>query len=189
MRHVSAVSLAPVHTRFGTTFARVVLSAVFAASGTALAQQCTPVTGNFNLTAPPDPGCGTGLLCLQGAFSGTLTGRSNSSLIGLQPVPNIKNAFIFTATSTLTRSDGKGSITTADVGVGTNCLNGPTSCMSSNEVLTITSGTGIYENAYGTIFLSGSYMAPPSVENPNPIGVYQGQICTGKPGRGGKDRG
>jgi hypothetical protein len=153
----------------------VALSVSLVFSGPAAADQCTPVSGNFALTPPPPPPCTTGILCLQGAFSGSLSGTSSSSLMGFQPVPNRTDAFIFTATSTLTVPGG--TVTTTDIGVGTNCLTGPISCTSSNEVLTITSGTGAYANAYGAIFLTGAYITgQPS--------AYQGQICIGKPKRG-----
>jgi hypothetical protein len=68
-------------------------------------------------------------------------------------------------------------VNTFDVGVGTDCAGPMGPCGSANEVLTITSGSGVYTQSYGTIFLSGQYlMGLP--------GAYQGRICTGKKGRG-----
>jgi len=159
----------------------VVAAALF--SSAALADQCTPISGQFFVTGGAP--CGTSPLCLQGAFvpnEGTaqIGGTSNSMVTGVFPSP-VPNSSVFTAQSTLT--DGAGNtITTIDAGIGTGCTGPLGPCDNSSEVLKIMGGTGIYENATGVIFLSGPYMAVA----PGP-GSYSGQICTAKKtGKGGK---
>jgi hypothetical protein len=152
--------------------ARLALSAALAFSGVAAAEQCQPVNGKIFPLRPctSDPNDG----CFVGSFDGGLTGTVRSQLTSLKQVPGHPDSVIFTATSVITVAGG--TITTTDVGIGTSCmgLGGP--CPSSNEILTITSGTDAYEKAYGTIFLTGAYRAGGD-------GRYQGQICTGKPKR------
>ena len=159
----------------------VVAAALF--SSAALADQCTPISGQFFVTGGAP--CGTSPLCLQGAFvpnEGTaqIGGTSNSMVTGVFPSP-VPNSSVFTAQSTLT--DGAGNtITTVDAGIGTNCSGPLGPCQNSNEVLTITGGTGPYQNASGVIFLSGPYM-----DGTGQPGSYSGQICTAKKtGKGGK---
>jgi hypothetical protein len=145
---------------------RLALSTALAFSGTALAQQCKPVSGTILVTSAGP--CATGA-CLHGIIEGDLTGEFSSSLTSLQPTPEQAGTIKFTATSTVSIKSG-GTVITTDIGVGTGCttLLGP--CASSHEVLTIISGTGPYAQAYGTIILSGPYMA-------GQLGEYRGHIC------------
>jgi hypothetical protein len=164
-----------------TLAARVALSAALAFSGVAVAEQCKPVSGTFTL-APliPCPDGVVALGCFQGAFDGNLKGTSISGLTSLQPVHDHPGTMIFTARSTIQLPGG--TVTTTDAGIGTDCQPVGTQfvCASSNEILAITSGTGKYAGAYGTIFLSGPYMSGNPYDS---LGAYQGQICTGKPKR------
>jgi hypothetical protein len=100
---------------------------------------------------------------------------ATSILTSFTPLPDQPNVVTFSARSTITLADG--TVNTVDAGAGTGCnpLSG-ISCASSNEVLTILSGTGAYAGAYGTIFLSGSYMSADLAQG----GAYEGQICTAK---------
>jgi hypothetical protein len=156
----------------------VTLSAALVFSGTAVAENCNSLSGSMDhLIALPILACPAEInpiACFLGNFRGDLAGQSVSGLTSLQPVPGHSGTIIFTARSTIQLPDG--TISTADVGIGTGCTPMGPPCTSSNEVLTITSGTGAYEKAYGTIFVTGKYLS----EDTTAGGAYQGQICTGK---------
>jgi hypothetical protein len=155
-----------------TLAAAIALSAALAFSGVAVAEQCNQVRGQIHPLVP----CSSGVPgCFVGSFTGDLTGTVQSQLTGFQQLPGHSDSIIFTATSLIT-VEGRGTITTTDVGVGTLCTGPGGPCASSNEILTITSGTGAYDKAFGTVFLTGAYMN-------SGLGQYQGQICTGKPKR------
>jgi hypothetical protein len=173
MKHVSAVSVAQVNT-FRTRLARVALSGALAFSGIASADQCQNIGGAFGpllpLTKCPDGF--PGLVCFHSDFNGAtaISGVTSAVLI-----PGQTDKYFITAHSSIPLPGG--SVNTFDVGVGTDCAGPMGPCGSANEVLTITSGSGVYTQSYGTIFLSGQYlMGLP--------GAYQGRICTGKKGRG-----
>jgi hypothetical protein len=173
MKHVSPVSVLRVNTRFRTKLAQVALSGALAFSGIASADQCQNISGNFGPLQPT--ACPTGfsaLVCFQSDFNGA---TAISGVTGAVLIPGQTDSYLITAHSTIPLPGG--SVNTFDVGVGTDCAGPMGPCGSANEVLTITSGTGAYSQAYGTIFLSGQYlMGIP--------GAYQGRICTGKKGRG-----
>jgi hypothetical protein len=172
MKHGSDSTFSRVKTSVPPLAARVALSTALAFSGAAMAQQCKPVSGTFTLVPLLSCPTGvTGIACFQGAFVGDPSGTSISGVTSLQPTPEQAGTLKFTAGSTITLPGGM--VNTTDIGVATGCmpLLGP--CASSHEVLTITSGTGLYTQAYGTIILSGPYMA-------GQPGEYRGHICIGK---------
>jgi hypothetical protein len=171
MKYVSPVSVVRVNTRLRTKLAQVALSAALAFSGIASADECQNISGSFGpLQFPPIacPGEFPGLLCFQSDFNGTpaLSGVTSSVLL-----PGQKDSYLMTAHSTIPLPGGP--VNTFDVGVGTDCAGPMGPCASANEVLTIMPGSGVY----GTIFLSGPYLA-------GKPGAYHGRICTGKKGRG-----
>jgi hypothetical protein len=163
-----------------TLAARVALSAALAFSGAAVAEQCKPMSGTFTLAPSACPIGVVALGCFKGVFDGDLKGTSISGLTGVQPAQDQPGTIIFTARSTIQLPGG--TVTTTDAGIGTDCQPVGTQfvCASSNEILAITSGTGKYAGAYGTIFLSGPYMSGNPYDS---LGAYQGQICTAKPKR------
>jgi hypothetical protein len=170
MKHASDTTFSRVKTSVPALATRVALSAALAFSGAAVAQQCKPVSGTFILVPIACNGIAA-LACFQGTLSGDLSGTSISGVTSLQPTPEQAGTLKFTARSTI--SVPGGTVNTTDIGVATGCTGPLGPCASSHEVLTITSGTGAYTQAFGTIILSGPYMA-------GQPGDYRGHICIGK---------
>ena len=157
-----------------TRIARAALGAIVLSSSIAVADTCKTVTGTISALQPIP--CPNPLGCFKGTFSGDLTGTFHSLLTGLTVVDPDNGTLSFTARTAIeTTSTPIGALFTSDVGTGTGCflLNNQFVCPYSNEVLTVTFGLRAYAQAYGSINLSGGYMA-------GQPGAYQGQICTHK---------
>lgn len=164
------------------TVAQMTLSAALLFSGMATADNCKTITGTVSPLQPMACSVPGASVCFQGTFSGDLQGTFQSVLLSIVPVDPARGMLSFTARTVIQTSAPAGTVYTSDVGMASGCFmttNGQTVCAYANEILTITSGDRAYKQAYGSINLSGPYMA-------GQPGVYQGLICNVK---GDKDSG
>lgn len=167
--------------------AQMTLSAALLLSGVATAGSCKAITGTVSPLAPITCAVGGYLPCFQGTFSGDLSGSFQSRLLSMTPVENAPGMLSFTASTVIQTSAPNGTLGTlytSDVGMGSGCFvteKGQTVCPYATEILTITSGDGAFKQAYGSILLSGPYLA-------GFPGVYQGQLCVDKD-KGKDDKG
>ena len=151
-------------------------TAVFMASlvfsGVAIAQQnCKSISGTVSPLTPLTT-CPAGYsACFQGQFTGDIAGSFTSGLTKLEFIS--ESSVRFEARTLITT--GNHTISTFDSGIGVGCgvVSGPVICASSTETLGITSGTGAYTQAYGTVTLLDVGFTHG--------GTYQGQLCHGRP--------
>lgn len=137
-------------------------SGVVSAAGT-----CKIVSGVVSPLAPVTP-CSSPLGCFQGQITGDLNGTFSSQLTGIEQVGSDIN---FSAITTVQLPQG--TISTVDVGTGSNCVPGTLQCETTSEMLRIVSGTRAYTQAYGIVTLSNVGFIQP--------GTYQGLLCHGRP--------
>jgi hypothetical protein len=143
------------------------LIAACAFSGVSAAGTCKPVSGVVSPLVPVTP-CSSPFGCFQGQITGDLNGTFSSQLTGIR----VDNSDIeFSAITTVQLPQG--TISTVDVGTGSNCVPGTLQCEATSEILRIVSGTRAYTQAYGSVTLSNVGFIQP--------GTYQGSLCHGSP--------
>lgn len=159
--------------RFARVSAAAAMTAALLLSGAALAQGCKNVSGTISplrpVTCPGHIGA-----CYEGVLNGDLSGTFQSMLTRADP-DFAQGTLSFLARTTIEIGQPNGALHTMDAGTATGCylMNDQFVCPTANEVMTITAGARAYTQAFGTIHLSGGYLA-------GHAGTYQGELCIGK---------
>jgi hypothetical protein len=103
-----------------------------------------------------------------GTLSGGLSGRYDFTLNGTVPSPARNNILLFVGSSTITTKQGH-LLNGADAGAIDSASPG-----NLVDLITITGGTGAFQNASGQIRVSGNFDAAKG----KGASTYKGRICT-----------
>lgn len=103
-----------------------------------------------------------------GTLSGGLSGTYDFTLNGTAPTPAVNNILLFVGSSTITTKKGH-LLNGADAGAIDSVSPG-----NLVDLITITGGTGAFQNATGQIQVSGNFDASKG----KGISTYKGKICT-----------
>ena len=124
--------------------------------------KCRNINGVIRQRAGSDPS-----VTATGTLSGKLPGKYNFTINSLIPGPENTSVSLFTGSATITTRQG-------DIfGVDAGALD---SVSPGNivDLLTITGGTGVFENASGQIQLSGNFDSARG----RGTSTYKGRLCT-----------